>query len=173
MSGKEQRFQSKEMEIADRVASVTIPGESNMAIFKGLQRAAEIAQLVEDDLNNWIDIIDARVYGENMMGIAAEYRWTIYRWGSNDMEGYMADNGWNADPHRLADSYKREEDQMEARYRKKFGDMWVYINILVLFPDRAFDELNAKESYEQTKEKKIEEKEQQSRKKELRMELRD
>ena len=173
MSSQKQKLTDKEREVADRVASATIPGTSNMGIFKGLQKAVKVSQLVEDELNNWIDIIDARVYGENMMSIAAKYRWTIYRWASNDMEGYMSDNGWDVDPHRLADSHTREENQMEARYRKEFDDMWVYINILVLFPDRAFKELNAKESYEQTKEKKIEEKKRESRKKKVRMELRD
>jgi hypothetical protein len=162
-----------EEQIADSIVSSTIPGSSNSGIFDGLQRASRVAELVEDDLNNWVDILDVRVYGENIISICSEYRWTIYRWASHDMEDYMQDNGWQVEPHRLADTHLREEDQMEARYKKQFGDTWVYINILVLFPERAFDELNAEESYKQTKEKKIKEKEQESKKRRLMREMRE
>lgn len=162
-----------EEKIADNIVASTIPGSSNQGIFDGLSRAKRVAEAVQDDLNNWIDIIDVRVHGKNVISVCAEYRWTIYRWASHNMEDYMNDNGWQVEPHRLADTHSRDEDQMEARYKKKFGDTWVYINILVLFPERAFEELNAKESYRQTKEKKIEDKKQESRKRKIRKELRE
>lgn len=173
MSGQEQEFTTREEEIADRIASSTIPGTSNSGVFEGLEKAKRVAQLVENDLNNWIKIIDFRVYSDSVMSICADYRWTIYRWASNDMESFMAENDWVVMPHRLADSHDRDENEMEARYRKKFGDVWVYINIHVLFPDRAFRELNGKESYEKMKQKRIREKKLDAEKQRIRAQRRE
>jgi hypothetical protein len=172
MSLTEQKLETDE-EIADKVVASTIPGSPNTGIFEGIRKAEGVLSAVQRDLNNWIDILDFRVYGENMMSVCAEYRWTIYRWGSNDMQDFMLDQGWTIEHHRLADTHLRDEDQMEARYKKKFGDVWVYINILVYFPERAFRELNGEEAVDEVKQKKMERKREIEKKQKIRQKMRE
>ena len=143
-----------DQEVIDNIVRATVPGTENTGIFKGLEKAEAIARIVENDLNNWIDIIDFRVYGENLMSIACEYRWTIVRWAENDMDEWLQNNGWHLDAHRLADTHQRDENQMEARYKKEYEGTWVYVNILVDFPERVFDVINEEETLEEAERRK-------------------
>jgi len=161
---EEARESFKEEEIANSLATSTTPGLSNTSVFEGLSKAEDIARAVEDDLNNWIDIIDFRVYRKDKMSIACKYRWTIIRWAENDMDSWLMDNGWTIDAHRLADSYDRDEDQTEARYRKEFDGVTVYANILVDFPNAVFEELEGNNTVERKREKLEQEENQQNRK---------
>ena len=142
-----------EYDTSTRLLTSTVPGDSNDGVFTGLNKASSIAREVQGELNNWIDIIDVRVYGDSVMSICCEYRWTIVRWANSGMEDYMEDNDWSVNPHRLADTHLREENQMEARYMKEVDGMWVYINILVEFPEWVFDELEGNHTIEEKTEK--------------------
>lgn len=130
--------------VAKDIALRTVPGPDNSGLLDGLTKSREICETVLDELNNWIYIVDCRVYSESVIGISAKYRWTIKRWGVNETDSFLLENGWENNPHRFADSRFREEDEMEARYSKKIDGINVHINIHVEFPQDILNEMSNK-----------------------------
>lgn len=132
-------------ELVERIARNTVPGRSNDHLVDGLESARDILPDVIDDLNNWFEIVDVRVYSDVHIGVPMRYRWTIIRWAENDMDQWLMDNGWEHLPHLNADSRTRQENELEARYRKEFSGVVVDSNFLVRFPERVFRKLNGEE----------------------------
>lgn len=130
--------------IVDQIARDTIPGRSNQPFIEGLENAPEIVQDVLGDLNNWVEIMDVRIYSTEEMGIPCRYRWSIIRWTENDMDTWLEDHGWEHMPHLRADSRNRNPNDLEARYRKQFDDVMVNINVHVEIPEVVFDALEGK-----------------------------
>lgn len=129
-------------EVAEYIARQTVPGSRNTPMYEGLQRAVDVVPTVIQDLNNWFEIVDVRVLGEDHIGIPMRYRWTIIRWANQDMDQWLEDHGWEDMAHLNADSRTRQENELEARYRKQFGDVVVDCNFLVFFPDEVFEALS-------------------------------
>lgn len=132
-------------EIAESVAKSTVPGRSNDPVIDGLRFSPKVVEDVIDDLNNWFEVVDVRVYNDVHIGIPMRYRWTIIRWADNDMDQWLMDNGWEQLPHLNADSRTREEDELEARYRKVYRGVVVDTNFLVKFPERVFRKLKGED----------------------------
>lgn len=129
-------------DVAKRVSENTLPGPSNDPFIDGLGNAMRVVPRVIVDLKNWFRIIDVRVHGEREIGMPMEYRWTIVRWAENEMDNWLIDRGWENIPHLKADTREREVNELEARYVKQFGEVDVFANFIVEFPDRVFRELN-------------------------------
>lgn len=129
-------------EIANRISRETVPGPENDWLQDGIVSASQIMPLVVEDLNNWFYAIDLRVLDDTHIGIPMRYRWTIIRWAKNDMDSWLDNNGWNHVPHLNADSRTRQENELEARYRKNYGDITVDCNFLVEFPEVVFRKMN-------------------------------
>lgn len=131
--------------LADKLARNSIPGKSNRPVFDGLETAAEIVPEVIEDLNNWFEIVDVRIYNRNHIAIPMRYRWSIIRWARNDMDNWLMERGWKDMAHLNADSRRRIDNEMEARYRKNFDGIVVDTNFLVEFPDVVFRKLNGED----------------------------
>jgi len=127
---------------AMKVARDTVPGKSNSEIVSHLSGIDEITRSFVEELNNWIEIIDVRVYRDGSIGIPCRFRWTIKRWASVDMDRWLLDNGWELIHHRRADSYSHEPNEMEARYAKEIEGATVYANIYVEFTEDVFRAMN-------------------------------
>lgn len=136
------RVESARERQAERLASMTIPGKSNDDVLDALEAAPAVARAYQDDLNNWVRILDVRTRNDGKFGIPARYRWTLKRWAENDMDQWMLDHGWQDEAHLLADSRQHRPNELEARYKKKFGDWWVYTNIFVPVTDETFRKMN-------------------------------
>lgn len=136
------RVEETRDKMAERLASLTIPGESNDEIFKALEAAPSVAKAFESDLNNWVKILDVRIRNDGKIAIPARYRWTLKRWAGNDMDQWLVDNGWQNEAHLLADSRQHRPNELEARYKKKIAGWWVYTNIFVPVTDETFRKMN-------------------------------
>jgi len=141
-------------ELAESLMQDTFPGPSNDKITDGLTRAMGVFPVVVQDLNNWFYAVDLRVYNGTHIGIPMRYRWTIIRWAQSDMDGWLEKNGWTDRPHRNADSYTREKNELEARYRKEYAGVTVDCNFLVHMPDVVFEKLQSRSSKSMKKRKK-------------------
>ena len=62
------------------------------------------------------------------------------------MDKWLIDNGWEKLPHLMADSRQHEDNEMEARYYKKFGEWDVFVNIYVEFTEDVFEALSENSS---------------------------
>lgn len=159
-----QRLDVDPEKLVESIAKRTVPGSSNQHLIKGLDSARGVLPDVIDDLNNWFEIVDVRIYNDRHIGIPMRYRWTIIRWADNGMDQWLIDRGWEQLPHLNADSRTREEDELEARYRKEFNGVVVDANFLVKFPERVFRKLNG-EDIDRIQEKKAEEEARKKRRK--------
>lgn len=128
-------------DVAERIAKKTAPGVSNRYFVNSLSDASAVVDEVADDLNNWVEFVDVRLFRGNVMGIPCRYRWTIKRWVSNDMDTWLNKNGWNRLPHLKADSRSHKDNEMEARYYKEFDGWDVFVNIYVEFTEDVFEEM--------------------------------
>ena len=128
-------------DVVERIASKTIPGRDNSAIVDSLEEASGVVDSVLGDLNNWVEIVDVRVFRGNVIGIPMKYRWTIKRWSSSDMDKWLLDNGWDKLAHLKADSKEHKDNEMEARYYKKVNGWDVFVNIYVEFTNDVFKAL--------------------------------
>lgn len=148
-------------ELVDDLVRSTIPGGSNQPYYDGLDRATDLVPFVLDDLNNWFEIVDVRIYDDDHIAMPMRYRWSIVRWAENDMDQWLMDNGWEDLAHLNADSRTRQENEIEARYRKEFDGVTVDCNFIVLFPDVVFRKMNG-EDLDRVKRKKEKEKRKQN-----------
>jgi hypothetical protein len=128
-------------DVVERIASKTIPGRDNSAIVNSLGDASGVVDSVLEDLNNWVEIVDVRVFRGNVIGIPMRYRWTIKRWSSSDMDKWLLDNGWDKLAHLKADSKEHKDNEMEARYYKEIDGWDVFVNIYVEFTNDVFKAL--------------------------------
>jgi hypothetical protein len=128
-------------EVAERIAGNTIPGRSNSKVVNNIRGVDEVVQSFIEDINNWFEIVDVRVYRDGKIGLPCRYRWTIKRWASNDMDQWLMDNGWELLHHRKADSKEHRSNEMEARYRKEIEGREVYANMYVEFTEDVFEAL--------------------------------
>lgn len=125
-----------------RLAQRTLPGRSNEDIIRNMKGMDRVVEAAVNDLNNWVEVIDVRLHRDLKVGIPMRYRWTIKRWVANNMDQWLMNNGWEDMPHLKADSREHEPNELEARYRKEFGDYLVHVNIYVPFTDDVFEALN-------------------------------
>lgn len=128
-------------EVAERVARGTIPGRSNERFERGIVNTSAVVPVVIEDLNNWFEVLEVRIKDEHAVSIPMRYRWSIIRWARQDMDKWLMDHGWDEFAHRQADTHVRQENEMEARYRKRYGDVTVYCNFLVNFPPSVFKKI--------------------------------
>jgi len=143
MSSKRTRLERDKQEgITSRIASLTIPGESNDDVLNTVEAAAEVLPEYIEQMNNWVRVLDVRCIKGGQIAIPARYRWTIKRWAKNDMDGWMLDNGWSLEHHLKADSRQHRDNELEARYKKEINDWPVYTNIYVPFTEDVFEELS-------------------------------
>ncbi len=133
-------------EVAERIAAKTLPGDGNEALVNSVGEASDVMDDVVSDLNNWVEVIDARIFRGKVLGMPCRYRWTIKRWADSDMDKWLIDNGWEKLPHLMADSRQHEDNEMEARYYKKFGEWDVFVNIYVEFTEDVFEALSENSS---------------------------
>lgn len=124
--------------VSERLAGMTIPGESNEGLFDDLEDAADVARAFQGELNNWVEILDVRVRNDGKVGIPCRYRWTLSRWAENDMDQWLMDHGWEQVAHLYADSRQHRSNELEARYRKRIEGKMVYTNIFVPVTDKTF-----------------------------------
>jgi len=129
-------------DIAERVALKTIPGDDNDRLVSNVSEAGNILDKVLDDLNNWFELVDIRIFRGKVIGIPCRYRWTIKRWVGNDTDKWLIDNGWDNLAHLKADARSHKDNEMEARYHKNFGDWDVYANFYVEFTEDVFEALD-------------------------------
>lgn len=133
--------ESEEISIAERVAKDTVPGLSNEEFIDLLSVSDNVVKQVINDLNNWFEIVQVHSFRERKIGIVMRYRWTIKRWVQNDMDDWLIDRGWELLPHLKADSRDHKENEMEARYRKEFNGVMVYVNLYVQITNDVFEAL--------------------------------
>lgn len=127
-------------ELANRLARQTMPADDNDGIMQGLLKASNVVEQFDDEFNNWFRIHDVRVYGENEIGIVADWKWTIERWVAAEMDDRLESNGWTHFAHLKADRDK-EPNEAEFRYAKSYGGTKVFLNAYVTFTERAFKAL--------------------------------
>lgn len=149
-------------ELVDSIVRGTVPGESNEKFNDGIDNASDIVPVVMDDLNNWFEIVEVRVINRDHISIPMRYRWTIIKWSNSDMDQWLIDRDWDLIHHRNADTRFREENELEARYRKEFDGITVDANFLVEFPDIVFRKING-DDISRVKEKVEKEEEKESR----------
>lgn len=137
-----------------KLAAETVPGRDNTHFMEGMGEISDVVTKFVLDTNNWFEIIDVRYYRDNYIGIPCRFRWTIKRWASNDLDSWLKSEGWVLDPHRRADSYEHKDHEMEARYKKRFGDYVVAANMYVEFTEDVFRRMNSDEYVETVEEKK-------------------
>jgi hypothetical protein len=128
-------------QVSRQIAEDTSPGLRNSDIVASIGTSQKAVRDFIVDTNNWFEVVDVRVYRDDSVGIPCRYRWTIKRWVQNDMDSWLKDNGWVLAPHRRADSKEHEDNYMEARYKKQYGDITVYANFWVEFTEDVFDAL--------------------------------
>lgn len=128
-------------EVVERITEKTIPGVDNSTLVDSISGLPDVVDDVISDLNNWVEVVDVRVFRGKVVGIPMRYRWTIKRWASSDMDKWLLDNGWDKLAHLKADSKEHRDNEMEARYYKKFGDWDVFVNIYVEFTEDVFKAL--------------------------------
>lgn len=128
-------------DIAERIAGDTAPGKTNAALINNIRDVPLILNKVVEELNNWVEFIDVRVYRDGHIGIPCRYRWTIKRWAKNDMDGWMYSKGWEPVGHLRADSRDHESNELEARYRKEIDGYMVNVNIYVEFTEDVFQKM--------------------------------
>lgn len=128
-------------EVVERIAEKTIPGSDNSELVESVGGLPDVLEEIIDDLNNWVEIVDVRVFRGKVIGIPMRYRWTIKRWANSDMDRWLLDNDWDNIAHLKADSRKHEDNEMEARYYKEFGEWDVFVNIYVEFTEDVFNAL--------------------------------
>jgi len=128
--------------VAEDITRGTLPGPDNEPVMDGIGTAVGLVPRVVEDLNNWFNIVDVRIYDENHIGLPMRYRWSVIRWAHNDMDSWLRGQGWSQFGHLNADTRTRDEHEMEARYRKNYGDVTVDANFLVYFPDKVFSEMH-------------------------------
>ena len=127
--------------VEEQLVRDTYPGEDNEQFKDGIVTAAAIFPAVVEDLNDWFYAMDVRVLDKEHLGIPMRYRWSIVRWAEQDMDSWLESHGWTDMAHLNADNRDRREDEMEARYRKEYGDVTVDCNFLVHFPPEVFRKL--------------------------------
>lgn len=140
-------------EVAERIAGNTIPGRSNSEVVNNIRGVDEVVQSFIEDVNNWFEVVDVRIYRGGEVGVPCRYRWTIKRWASNDMDQWLMDNGWELLHHRKADSKEHRSNEMEARYRKEIEGRQVYANIYVEFTEDVFEALQGGQAIKSAEEK--------------------
>lgn len=128
-------------EISERIAEDTAPGKTNYPLIHSVEDVPQILEKVMDELNNWVEFLDVRVYRDEHIGIPCRYRWTIKRWAKNDMDQWLMDRGWESVGHLRADSRDHEPNELEARYRKRIDGYMVNVNIYVEFTEDVFERL--------------------------------
>lgn len=139
--------------ILDSRARRIVPGKENKQFPDQLRDTAEIVEQVKDDLNNWIEVIDVRLYRNKKIGIPCNWRWTIKRWVAHGMHEWLIDSGWTRENHRRADSYEHEDHELEARYKKEYSGYTVYVNFHVEFTEDVFRKLQEQNGVYKAKKK--------------------
>lgn len=132
------------IDIADRLSRSTVPGKRNVDIINSITESADVVGEAIRELNNWVEVVDVRIYRGKKIGIPCRYRWTIRRWAENSMDAWMMENGWMKNNHLMGDSRDHEANESEHRFSKEFGGWTVYVNIWVEWTDDVFDELNGR-----------------------------
>lgn len=130
-----------EKKVAEKIAKDTIPDDDNVSVIKGMLTGANVVEQFHNETNGWMDIHDVRVYDENTIGIAADWKWTIERWVAEGMGEMLESNGWSEFAHLKADR-RKEPNEAEFRFRKEYGSVSVFLNCYVEFTERAFDALD-------------------------------
>jgi len=137
-----QQLESDPQELAEEVVRSTYPGPDNDTFKTGLRNAFTVFPVVVEDLNDWFYPVDVRVHDEEHVAMPMRYRWTIIRWAESQMDSWLERNGWEDFAHLNADTRKRRNDELEARYRKQYGGVTVDCNFLVYMPPEVFEALN-------------------------------
>lgn len=128
----------------EEIARDTVPTDKNDRVKLGLLKSVAVVDELDEELNGWLSFHDVRVYDDNIVGIVADWKWTIERWVSGDMDERMRSLGWTVFAHTLAD---RDKDDHEAEFRfvKQYGEVKVYLNVYVEFTRRVFEALSSGE----------------------------